>query len=213
MPNGTYKPYPRYKDSGVEWLGEVPEGWEVVPFKWCCNVASGQVDPKDNSFSDKILVAPNHIESNTGRLLFKETVEEQGAISGKYLFSRDSILYSKIRPELCKSIFVDFDGLCSADMYTIKPLLQNMYSKFVFFITLSDHFTRFAVLASERVAMPKVNREALSTFPLAFPPSPSKPPSPPFWTARRRGWMPWWPGSAGSLSCCRKSAPRSSATP
>lgn len=25
------KPYPAYKDSGVEWLGEVPEGWEVLP--------------------------------------------------------------------------------------------------------------------------------------------------------------------------------------
>jgi type I restriction enzyme, S subunit len=24
-----FKPYPKYKDSGVEWLGEVPEGWEV----------------------------------------------------------------------------------------------------------------------------------------------------------------------------------------
>ncbi len=27
----TGKPYPRYKDSGVEWLGQVPEHWEVVP--------------------------------------------------------------------------------------------------------------------------------------------------------------------------------------
>lgn len=26
----TGKPYPKYKDSGVEWLGQVPEGWEVV---------------------------------------------------------------------------------------------------------------------------------------------------------------------------------------
>ena len=25
------KPYPAYKDSGVEWLGKVPEGWEVLP--------------------------------------------------------------------------------------------------------------------------------------------------------------------------------------
>ena len=23
------KPYPAYKDSGVPWLGKVPEGWEV----------------------------------------------------------------------------------------------------------------------------------------------------------------------------------------
>ena len=25
------KPYPAYKDSGVEWLGEVPEHWALVP--------------------------------------------------------------------------------------------------------------------------------------------------------------------------------------
>jgi len=23
------KPYPKYKDSGVEWIGAVPEGWAV----------------------------------------------------------------------------------------------------------------------------------------------------------------------------------------
>jgi type I restriction enzyme S subunit len=27
------KPYPKYKDSGVEWIGEVPEGWEVKKIK------------------------------------------------------------------------------------------------------------------------------------------------------------------------------------
>jgi type I restriction enzyme S subunit len=27
----TLKPYPAYKDSGVEWLGQVPEHWEVLP--------------------------------------------------------------------------------------------------------------------------------------------------------------------------------------
>ncbi len=28
-----YKRYPKYKDSGVEWVGEIPEGWEVRRFK------------------------------------------------------------------------------------------------------------------------------------------------------------------------------------
>jgi len=23
------KPYPKYKDSGIEWIGKVPEGWGV----------------------------------------------------------------------------------------------------------------------------------------------------------------------------------------
>ena len=28
------KPYPKYKPSGVEWLGNVPEHWEVKRLKW-----------------------------------------------------------------------------------------------------------------------------------------------------------------------------------
>jgi len=28
-----WKPYPETKDSGIEWLGEIPEDWGVVPFK------------------------------------------------------------------------------------------------------------------------------------------------------------------------------------
>jgi len=28
-----YKPYPAYKNSGVEWIGKVPEHWEVKPLK------------------------------------------------------------------------------------------------------------------------------------------------------------------------------------
>ncbi len=27
----NYRPYPKYKPSGVEWLGDVPEGWEHLP--------------------------------------------------------------------------------------------------------------------------------------------------------------------------------------
>ncbi|WP_311946728.1 hypothetical protein [Halomonas piscis] len=30
----SFPQYPEYKDSGVEWLGEVPAHWVVAPFKW-----------------------------------------------------------------------------------------------------------------------------------------------------------------------------------
>ena len=29
----TGKPYPAYRDSGMEWLGDVPEHWKVMPIK------------------------------------------------------------------------------------------------------------------------------------------------------------------------------------
>ncbi len=37
-----FKPYPEYKDSGVEWLGEVPVGWDVVPLKRLADICNGR---------------------------------------------------------------------------------------------------------------------------------------------------------------------------
>jgi type I restriction enzyme S subunit len=33
--------YPKYKDSGVEWLGEVPEHWQVIPLKRLAEFING----------------------------------------------------------------------------------------------------------------------------------------------------------------------------
>ena len=42
------KPYPKYKDSGVEWIGKVPEGWEVKKLKFTDTVIMGQSPTSDN---------------------------------------------------------------------------------------------------------------------------------------------------------------------
>jgi len=40
------KPYPTYKDSGVEWLGEIPAHWEVRRLKTIASVQLSNVDKK-----------------------------------------------------------------------------------------------------------------------------------------------------------------------
>ncbi|QIR35759.1 PIN domain-containing protein [Tolypothrix sp. PCC 7910] len=157
------------KNSGIEWLDEIPEHWKRIPFRWCCYITEGQVDPTQPKFKDLPLIAPNHIESQTGKLVAKETAEDQGAISGKYFYKSGTLLYSKIRPALVKACISEEDGLCSADMYPIKTagILSN---KFMLYQILSKNFTQLAILVSDRVAMPKVNRETLGGFPILVPP-------------------------------------------
>jgi len=41
-----FKPYPAYKDSGVEWLGEIPAHWEVKRLKVLASVQLSNVDKK-----------------------------------------------------------------------------------------------------------------------------------------------------------------------
>jgi type I restriction enzyme S subunit len=44
----SFPRYPKYKDSGVEWLGEVPEHWRVAPLKHVVRLRSGGTPSKDN---------------------------------------------------------------------------------------------------------------------------------------------------------------------
>lgn len=41
-----FKRYPKYRDSGVEWLGEIPEHWEVKRLKTIARVQLSTVDKK-----------------------------------------------------------------------------------------------------------------------------------------------------------------------
>ena len=157
------------KASGVEWLGDIPAHWSLTAFRRCCQITEGQVDPKQSPYRDAILIAPNHIESGTGRILAFESAADQGAISGKYLVRPGDVVYSKIRPALNKVCVATGHWLCSADMYPIRPL-RGLSPQFLFYYLLSRPFVQFAINDSMRVAMPKVNRESLSAYPCLFRP-------------------------------------------
>ncbi|WP_335902307.1 restriction endonuclease subunit S [Shewanella algae] len=157
------------KDSGVEWLGQVPEHWEVKKFNHCARIRNGLVDPTDIRYRDLVLYAPNHIEKETGKVIYRETALEQGADSNKYLCLKGEVIYSKIRPALAKvALCVEEIALCSADMYPIS-CTNGLSNSWLYWFMLSDNFTKAVVLDSDRVAMPKVNRDSLGAYRIPFP--------------------------------------------
>ena len=109
-------------------------------FKDCCEIRNGQVDPRTDVFMGLPLVAPNHIEPRTGKLLDVESANEQEAISGKFLVSQGDVIYSKIRPALRKACIAPMDCLCSADMYAIKPN-ESVDNTFLLWVLLCDPFS------------------------------------------------------------------------
>ena len=158
------------KDSGVEWLGEIPAHWEVRRWRHCCRISSGQISPEDGDLRETTLIAPNHVESGTGRVLYTESAREQGAVSGKYLVAPGNIIYSKIRPALNKVCVATGSWLCSADMYPVSIADRRLQTRFLLYFMLSESFVRHMVDESMRVAMPKVNRSTLAACPLLVPP-------------------------------------------
>ncbi|MGW4966606.1 restriction endonuclease subunit S, partial [Nonomuraea sp. NPDC004186] len=162
-----------YKNAASPWLGRIPEDWVESRFRYEVFINSGQVDPRVEPWSGMVLVAPNHIESGTGRLLGRETAAEQGADSGKYVVTAGQVLYSKIRPALNKVAIAVEDCLCSADMYAIS-LSDRADTRFARYFLSAKPFHNFATAMSMRVKMPKVNREELADGPWLLPQLPEQ---------------------------------------
>lgn len=144
---------------------ELPEGWVWAEFREVAEIASDLVSPSDYLHSPHI--APNHIESGSGRLLEYTTIAADKVTSPKHRFRPGQILYSKIRPYLCKAALVDFAGLCSADMY---PIAAKIDAKYLHSWIISTTFTEWVSGAQGRTVLPKINQEALSVIPVPVPP-------------------------------------------
>lgn len=128
------------------------------------------VDPREDKFIDLIHIGPDRIERNTGLLLPALTAREENLISKKFLFDENYVLYSKIRPYLKKCAIPDFDGLCSADMYPVKPISGKTNREFIWQLLLSDFFTKYTETLPDRANIPKLNRKELLSFELSLPP-------------------------------------------
>ena len=87
------KRYETYKDSGIEWLGEIPEHWKVCRTK---DIVSLITDKAADTSLKK--VALENIESKTGKYIDTDSeYESEGT-----LFQKDDILFGKLRPYLAK---------------------------------------------------------------------------------------------------------------
>ena len=145
---------------------ELPESWCWCRFTSAIEIASNLVDP--NEFSDYLHIAPNNIQKGNGILLSCKTVLQDNVTSPNHLVEAGTIIYSKIRPLLRKSVISPFQCLCSADMYPLKTALIN---KYVLFVLLSDCFNfQVASTISSRVKMPKINQSELSRILIPVPP-------------------------------------------
>ena len=143
--------------------------WPTHPLVQCLDIVSGQVDPREEPYRSMVLVAPNHIEQGSGQLIGTETAVQQNSISGKYLFEPGDVVYSKIRPNLRKCIIAQFHGLCSADMYALRPKPDLIQARYLQAILLGEHFTSFALSRCVRTGIPKINRAELSEYTLPIP--------------------------------------------
>ncbi len=156
----------------IEMFGDLksnPRGWSVVPFLEFAKI-DGNMTTNYEKYADYPHIGIDSIEKGTGELKGYRTVREDGVISGKYIFTPQHIIYSKIRPNLNKVALPDFYGVCSADAYPILPNRLNCNRVFLAAVMRSEYYLDYILQFSSRTNLPKVNRKEIAGFRMPLPP-------------------------------------------
>lgn len=151
--------------NSVPW--QIPGFWQWAPLGDVVHIAQDLVDPR--SVPDAIHIAPNHMIGGTGDLLPYQTVREDGVTSPKQRFQPGQILFSKIRPYLRKAALVDFEGVCSADVYPLD-VSDGIERRYVLRWLLSPEFRDIALPYQGRSLLPKINQAGLASTLAPIPP-------------------------------------------
>jgi type I restriction enzyme S subunit len=92
-----YKAYPEYKDSGVEWLGDIPKGWTISKVKYLAPFQVGWTPPTKNDVNfigDNLWVNISDLKdkfiSSTAKCISDKAAKE----ASMDITPRGSLLYS-----------------------------------------------------------------------------------------------------------------------
>lgn len=183
-------PTPEEQDSivaEIEIQKAIIEGADMVLKNWqvdnCLNltckqesveniaVVDGQII-KNQKLKDKsefYYVGGGNIESGTGRLLNLKTVAAAGIMGPSYVFKPGQVVYSKVRPNLQKCFFAEFEGICSSDIYPYTVFNSKVMPEYFAKILQSKYFALRTQVFQDRAGMPKANRDQLSTIKIPVP--------------------------------------------
>ena len=144
------------------------KGWKIVELSEVVQVDANLVDDIAN-YVHYPLVGIDNIEKNTGNLINIKTVGESDVKGSKYFFSREHILYSKIRPYLNKVASPSFEGLCSTDAYPLKINKEKANKQFILNILRSKDFVSYAVKHSKGANIPRIDQKQLLNYKTILP--------------------------------------------
>ncbi len=155
----SFPRYPTYKPSGVEWLGEVPEHWEVLPLKRRSRLLTEKTECRDNP------IALENIEGWTGRL-----VETDSEFLGEGVaFEPGDILFGKLRPYLAKVYLAAKGGQAVGDFHVIHPF-DSLHPRFLQFLLLTKEMIDLVNGSTFGAKMPRASWDFLASLHLSIPP-------------------------------------------
>ncbi|END0093736.1 restriction endonuclease subunit S [Pseudomonas aeruginosa] len=170
-----YKPYPAYKDSGVEWLGRVPEHWDVSRLRNCVegslSYGANEAAESDDPLNPRFIRITDLNEDGTLREdTFKSLPPD---IAHPYLLKDGDVLLARSGATVGKSFIYrrDMGAACYAG-YLIRARLfvSRVLPRLFWYYTQSSYYWSFIAGSNIQATIQNVSGEKYSNLWLVVPP-------------------------------------------
>jgi type I restriction enzyme S subunit len=159
-----YKPYPEYKDSGIEWLGEIPAHWEVRRMKNLSSINPESLPENTAPTLDMVYVDIGSVDS-VGHILQREELTFSSAPSRARRLVRDGdVIVSTVRTYLraIAAIKHPEPGLVVSTGFAVVRPSESLLCDYAAYELRAPYFVERVVANSKGVSFPAITESEMA---------------------------------------------------
>ena len=172
------KKYEAYKNSGIEWIGQIPEGWSVVPLKYNLSLKGriGWNGLKSEEFQEKsyaYLVTGQDFNSDVVNWekcyqINKERYDEDPFIqleNGDLLVTKDGTI-----GKVAKVVNLDKPACLNSGIFVVKQTKGVFEQNYLYWVLVSNQLKEFVGFNSTGSTIAHLYQNVFENMPLTVPP-------------------------------------------
>ena len=165
---GKYQRYAEYKDSGVEWLGEIPSHWDAKPLKFLCTyndevVAENKSKDYEIEYVDIGSVSAINGISHTERMLF-----DAAPSRARRIVKDGDVIVSTVRTylEAIAPVTNPPENLIVSTGFAVIRPTAELFKGYAAYCLRAKGFIKEVVARSVGVSYPAINASDLVNIPI-----------------------------------------------
>ena len=169
--HGAYAPYPTYRDSGVEWLADVPTHWQVRRLKYLATVNDEALAETTDPSLEIAYVDIGNIDSVEGITGKEDLAFEDAPSRARRIVRQGDVIISTVRTYLRAIVRIeatDANLIVSTGFAVVRP--RHLDGGFVAYALSAPYFVERVAAFSVGVSYPAINASELTCLDIAFPP-------------------------------------------
>ncbi len=142
----TFPRYPAYKNSGVEWFGEVPEHWAALRLRFAATLNPSKQEAKSYADDELVSFLPMEAIGEDGSLSLVQEKEVGECLNGYTYFTDGDVCIAKITPCFENGKGAIFRGLKggigfgTTELIVARPKAELLTAEFLDYLFRSNPF-------------------------------------------------------------------------